>query len=67
MQKPIKLRVSYNEACSMLSIKRDALSRLIKTDNKFPKPIKEGSTKQAPVYFDYQDLVEWWNEKKPKL
>ncbi|WP_151778556.1 transcriptional regulator [Acinetobacter brisouii] len=59
-----KLRITYNQACELLSIKRDALRRLAKEDPAFPKPYKQGSTRQAPVYFDYADLVAWHNNQK---
>ncbi|RSS06606.1 transcriptional regulator, partial [Acinetobacter baumannii] len=31
------------------------------------KAIKIGTTKQAPVYFDYAELVEWHNNQKQSL
>ncbi|MEG1297312.1 MAG: hypothetical protein RSD02_13195 [Niameybacter sp.] len=35
-----------------------------RTDADFPKAIKIGTSKQAPVYFDYAELLEWHNNKK---
>lgn len=64
MQKLNKLRLSFNEVCDLLSVKRDSLYRLIKIDNTFPKPIKDGETKQAACYFDYQDILNWHENKK---
>ncbi len=58
------IRVTYNQACELLSIKRNAIRELTLNDPDFPKPYKQGNTRQAPVYFDYQDLVEWHNSKK---
>ncbi|MHA3049901.1 helix-turn-helix transcriptional regulator [Acinetobacter sp. ANC 4639] len=58
------IRVTYNQACELLSIKRDALRLLIRKDPTFPRPYKYGSTQQAPVYFDYADLVTWHNQQK---
>lgn len=60
------LRVTYNQACELLSIKRNALGELIKKDKSFPAPYKYGTTRQAPVYFDYADLVAWHNNQKAK-
>lgn len=58
------LRVTYKQACELLAIKRDALRNLTLNDATFPKPYKYGKTQQAPVYFDYADLVEWHNSQK---
>lgn len=58
------IRVTYNQACELLSIKRNAIRELTLNDPDFPKPYKHGTTRQASVYFDYQELVEWHNSKK---
>lgn len=58
------IRVTYNQACELLSIKRDALRRLAKEDPTFPKFIKCGNNRQSPVYLDYADLVAWHNNQK---
>lgn len=52
------LRVTYKQACELLAIKRDALRKLTLNDPTFPKPYKYGKAQQAPVYFDYADLVQ---------
>lgn len=59
-----KLRLTKNEVCHILSIKADKLTKLIQTDVSFPRPIKEGVTRQAAVYFDRQDVENWWCNKK---
>jgi predicted DNA-binding transcriptional regulator AlpA len=59
-----KLRLTKNEVCHILSIKADKLAKLIQTDVSFPRPIKEGVTRQAAVYFDRQDVESWWSNKK---
>ena len=46
---------------------REALRHKIRTDATFPRPIKTGDTKQAPVYFDYAELLEWHNNQKQSL
>lgn len=58
------IRVTYNQACELLSITRNTLRELTLKDQSFPKAYKAGSTRQAPVYFDYQDLVNWHNSQK---
>ncbi|MGB9037389.1 MAG: transcriptional regulator [Acinetobacter calcoaceticus] len=56
------IRVTYNQACELLSIKRYALRELTINDLTFPKA-KAGTTRQAPVYFDYAQLIEWHNNQ----
>ncbi|MDQ9008634.1 transcriptional regulator [Acinetobacter gerneri] len=63
--KPI--RVQFKTACQILDISRESLRHLVRTDKTFPKVIKTGDTKQAPVYFDYAELVEWHNNQKQSL
>lgn len=64
MQALNKIRVNYITACEVLDLSREGLRKLIKKDKTFPRPIKEGSHKQAPVYFDYQELLKWHEAKK---
>ncbi|MHA3060714.1 transcriptional regulator [Acinetobacter sp. ANC 4636] len=45
------IRITYNQACELLSIKRDALRQLVQKDPAFPKPYKQGSNRQSPVYW----------------
>ena len=63
--KPI--RAQSQTTCQILDISREALRHKIRTDATFPRPIKTGDTKQAPVYFDYAELVEWHNNQKQSL
>lgn len=58
------IRITYNQACELLSIKRDALRLLVQQDATFPRPIKYGTNRQSPVYFDYADLLAWHNTQK---
>ncbi|MFX8860025.1 hypothetical protein ABTM70_17700 [Acinetobacter baumannii] len=58
-----KLRITINEVCEILSIKRDKLGKLMKNDPTFPIGIKEGTTRQAAVYFDTKQIVCWWQAK----
>lgn len=41
----------------------EALKTLQK-DPLFPKPIKLGGTRQSPVFFDCQELIDWVDAKK---
>ncbi|MDS7929266.1 transcriptional regulator [Acinetobacter sp. V102_4] len=58
------IRVSLPRACELLDVTRETLRHTIRKDPTFPKPIKMGTTKQAPVFFDYKELVDWHNSKK---
>ncbi len=59
-----KLRLTVDAVCNFLSVERDKLNKLSKSDSNFPIPIKEGTSRQEPVYFDHAELVEWWEVKK---
>lgn len=61
------LRVQFKTACELLDVSRESLRHIIRTDTTFPRPLKFGDTKQAPVYFDYAELLEWHNTKKQSL
>lgn len=57
------IRVTYNQACELLSIKRYTLRELTINNPTFPKAYKAGTTRQIPVYFDYAQLIEWPNNQ----
>ena len=63
--KPI--RVQLKTTCELLDISCESLRHIVRTDAAFPRPIKTGDAKQAPVYFDYAELVEWHNKQKQSL
>ncbi|MDQ9010077.1 transcriptional regulator [Acinetobacter gerneri] len=53
------IRVTYNQACELLSIKRTTLRELTLNDPTFPKAYKAGTSRQSAVFFDYAQLIEW--------
>lgn len=61
------IRVQFKTVCELLDVSRESLRHKIRTDKTFPKPIKEGDSKQSPVYFDYADLIAWHNNQKATL
>lgn len=61
------IRVQFKTACELLDISRESLRHLVRTDESFPRPIKTGDSKQAPVYFDYAQLIEWHNHQMQSL
>ncbi|WP_441375165.1 transcriptional regulator [Acinetobacter lwoffii] len=63
--KPI--RVQFKTACELLDVSRESLRHIIRTDETFPHVLKMGKAKQAPVYFDYAELLEWHNKKKQNI
>lgn len=54
----------FNEVCGLLSLTRDGLRKVQLKDPTFPKPIKLGNSKQAPVFFDIKELEQWLELKK---
>ena len=62
-------RVTKKDACALLSIGIDKLNSMVESDPSFPKPLNEGTGRQAAVYFDYQDLLSWysnWKQSRPE-
>lgn len=57
------LRLTKNQTCDLLAIGTDKLNKLVKDDSTFPRPIKDGNTRQASVYFDRISIEEWWYKK----
>lgn len=60
----IEMLKKFNEVCDLLSVTRDGLRKIMLKDKDFPKPIKLGDTKQAPVYFDIKEIEQWVEIKK---
>jgi hypothetical protein len=60
--KPIRLQ--FKTTCELLDISRETLRHIVRTDENFPKAIKQGTAKQAPVYFDYAELIAWHESQK---
>lgn len=58
------IRIQFGTACQLLDVTRESLRHTIRKDPTFPAPLKMGTTKQSPVFFDYQELVDWHNSKK---
>lgn len=58
------IRIQFSTACQILDVTRESLRHTIRKDPTFPAPLKMGTSKQSPVFFDYQELVDWHNSKK---
>ena len=57
------LRLKKKIVCELLGISVNHLRKILISDDSFPKPIKMGTTRQAGVYFDYLEIVEWHNQQ----
>ncbi|WP_257228026.1 transcriptional regulator [Acinetobacter sp. YH12073] len=64
MTKILPIRIQFSTACQLLDVTRESLRHTIRKDPTFPAPLKMGTSKQSPVFFDYQELVDWHNSKK---
>lgn len=62
----IPLRLTIKDVCDLLRISRDRLGKYVKDDPTFPRPIKEGNSRQSPVYFDTKSIQLWWYDKLEK-
>ncbi|NNP77694.1 AlpA family transcriptional regulator [Acinetobacter sp. Ac_3412] len=60
----IKLRLTKKEVCTFLSVTASKLDKMMQEDDSFPRKYKDGTARQAAVYFDYQEIIDWWNSKK---
>lgn len=49
--------------CVWLDLSRSGLEKLRKRDSSFPKPIKDGNSRQAAVYYVVTEVNEWLNAK----
>lgn len=59
-----KIRLTKKEVCEALSITASRLDKMMQEDGSFPRKYKDGTTRQAAVYFDYQKIIDWWNSIK---
>lgn len=55
----VPLRLSRKAVCKLLSISINQLRKISIADVDFPKPIKSGAARQAGVYYDYREIVNW--------
>ena len=55
--------MQLKHVCGLIGVSRSTLHRLREKDATVPAPIKDGETRQAPVYF-VQAEVEGWIRRK---
>lgn len=61
-----KLRLKQSSVCNMLDVTPQTIRDLLKTDPQFPRPIKQSEKRQGALYFDYQEIVNWYESQKIK-
>jgi prophage regulatory protein len=52
--------------CQWLDVTRSGLAKLQAKDPSFPKPIKDGDTRQAAVYYVVAEIEAWLQAKIAK-
>ncbi|WP_257227571.1 hypothetical protein [Acinetobacter sp. YH16032] len=60
------LRLKYNQVCELLNVTRDCLRKIIENDVTFPRFMKDGTSRQSAVYFDTEEIEEWYRNYKAK-
>ena len=60
---PNKALIRQTSLCDWLDLSRSGLDKLRKKDPTFPKPIKDGSTRQAAAYFVVAEVETWLQSK----
>jgi prophage regulatory protein len=56
--------IPQHDLCKSIGLSPNGLRKLLKKDPSFPRPIKLGATKQAPVFYDAQEYHDWLDAKK---
>ncbi|MNC33341.1 Prophage CP4-57 regulatory protein (AlpA) [compost metagenome] len=59
---PIQM-LSLAETCKLLCKSRSGLYKLMASDTSFPRPIKDGTARQARVVFVSSELAVWQKSK----
>ena len=61
-----RLRIKQSTLCKMLDVTPQTIRELRETDPNFPVAIKQNDKRQAAIYFDYNEIVEWHENLKKK-
>jgi len=56
---PSKALIRQPSLCEWLDLSRSGLDKLRKKDPAFPKPIKEGDTRQAAAFYVVAEVDAW--------
>lgn len=60
---PKKVLIRQPALCDWLDLSRSGLDKLRKKDPTFPRPLKDGSTRQAAAYFVVSEVQSWLESK----
>jgi prophage regulatory protein len=60
---PNKALIRQPALCGWLDLSRSGLDKLRKKDPTFPKPIKDGDTRQAAAYYVVAEVDAWLRAK----
>jgi len=60
---PKKTLMRQNTLCDAYDLSRSGLDKLRKKDPTFPKPIKDGNTRQAAVFYVVEEVEAWLQSK----
>lgn len=60
---PKKALIRQPALCSLLDLSRSGLDKLRKKDPTFPKPIKDGASRQAAAYYVVIEVEAWIRAK----
>lgn len=58
--------LTFAEVCSALRRSRATIYKMMAKDSTFPRPIKDGDSRQARAYFDAGELQTWIEQQKNK-
>lgn len=60
---PSKALIRQTALCNWLDLSRSGLDKLRKKDSKFPKPIKDGESRQAAAFYVVAEIEAWLRSK----
>jgi prophage regulatory protein len=60
---PNKAIIRQTSLCDWLDLSRSGLDKLRKKDPTFPRPLKDGTTRQAAAYFVVSEIQSWLQSK----
>lgn len=60
---PNKALIRQPALCSWLDLSRSGLDKLRKKDPAFPRPIKDGDTRQAAAFYVVAEVETWLQSK----
>lgn len=58
-----KALIRQSALCDWLDLSRSGLDKLRKKDPAFPKPLKDGDTRQAAAYYVVSEVEAWLQSK----